>query len=156
MLNDLKPSARVRDLIAKWEGLRAEAYLCPAGVWTIGYGHTGPDVEKGMRISQSAALLLLEADIQPAASAVRSAARVKLNQNQFDALVSFVFNLGAGALGSSTLLGKLNRGDFEGAADEFPKWNKAGQPKKVLPGLVTRRAAERALFRRAPGLEDDA
>ena len=74
----------------------------------------------------------------------RAAARVKLNQNQFDALVSFTYNLGAGALGSSTLLGKLNRGDFEGAADEFPKWNKAGG--KVLNGLVKRRAAERSLF----------
>lgn len=146
MLNDLKPSARVRDLIARWEGFRTEAYLCPAGVWTIGYGHTGPDVEKGMRISQSAALLLLEADIQPAASAVRAAARVKLNQNQFDALVSFVFNVGAGAFGDSTLLGLLNKGDFAGAAEQFGRWNKSG--KVVLPGLVRRRAAERELFLR--------
>lgn len=145
MLNDLKPSALVRDMIANFEGFRAEAYLCPAGVWTIGYGHTG-DVESGMRISQNAALVQLAADIQPAASAVRAAVRVKLNQNQFDALVSFVFNLGAGALGSSTLLQKLNRGDFAGAADEFPKWCKAGRPLRHLPGLAVRRAAERALF----------
>ncbi len=145
LVNDMKAGPAAVDLVAEMEGFRAQAYLCPAGVWTIGYGHTA-DVVKNMVISKATARQLLESDLQQAASAVRAAVSVKLSQNQFDALVSFVFNVGAGAFGESTLLGLLNKGDFSGAAEQFRRWNKSG--KVVLPGLVRRRAAERELFLR--------
>ncbi len=144
MLNDLKPSARVRDLIARWEGFRAEAYLCPAGVWTIGYGHTGPDVKPGMVITQQQAVQLLINDLARFNNGVNALVTLPLNQNQFDALVSFSYNLGLGSLQSSTLLRLLNAGNFQAAADQFPRWDRAGG--KEVAGLLARRNAERALF----------
>jgi GH24 family phage-related lysozyme (muramidase) len=112
--------------------------------WTIGYGHTGSDVTPGLVITQAQATVLLQSDLRSAEAAVSQLATVALSDNQFAALVDFVFNLGAGALGGSTLLSLLNAGDYAGAAGEFGKWVFAdGQE---LPGLVTRRAAERALF----------
>ena len=144
----MKTSDRGIALIKAHEGLRLQAYQDPVGVWTIGYGHTTaagpPKVERGMKITDAGADAILRQDLAKFEGYVSSAVKVPLNQNEFDALVSFTFNLGPGNLRSSTLLKKLNAGDRAGAADEFLKWTKAGG--KTLPGLVKRREAERALF----------
>lgn len=132
------------DIIRTFEGLRLDAYVCPGGILTIGYGHTGPDVTPGMRITQEHADKLLLDDIGRFERAVHRMAAVAINENQFSALVSFAFNLGENALRNSTLMRKLIAGDVVGAADEFPRWNKASGI--VLQGLVRRRAAERELF----------
>ena len=131
------------ELIKSFEGCRLAAYKCPAGVLTIGYGHTS-GVTSGQTISQAQAEEYLKADLAKYENAVNEYVTAALNQNQFDALVSFTYNCGAGALKSSTLLKKLNAGDYSGAASEFAKWNKASG--KVLAGLTKRRAAEKALF----------
>jgi len=131
------------DLIKQFEGCRLKAYLCPAGVWTIGYGHTG-GVNKGDVITEDDADDLLRADLVRFERSVLRLVRVPLSQGQFDALVSFAFNLGGGALQRSTLRQKLNRGDYEGAAEQFMKWTRAGG--RVLAGLVRRRQAEYELF----------
>lgn len=145
----MKTSDRGVALIKAHEGLRLTAYTDPVGVWTIGYGHTTaagpPKVERGMKITDAGADAILRQDLAKFEGYVSSAVKVPLNQNEFDALVSWTFNLGPGNLRSSTLLKKLNAGDRAGAADEFLKWTKAGG--KTLPGLVKRREAERALFR---------
>ncbi|MBM3603623.1 MAG: lysozyme [Alphaproteobacteria bacterium] len=138
-------------LIKAHEGLRLEAYPDPAHGWsvpTIGYGHTSaagsPPVTKGMRITEAGATEILRTDLRKFERYVMDAVTVPLNQNQFDALVSFTFNLGPGNLRNSTLLRKLNARDYAGAADQFGQWVKAGG--KTLPGLVKRRKAERDLF----------
>ncbi|MDX2211670.1 MAG: lysozyme [Oculatellaceae cyanobacterium bins.114] len=131
------------DLIKQFEGLRLEAYLCPAKVPTIGYGTTA-GVKMGDRITAEQAEDLLRKDVEKFEKAVNSAVTVPLTDNQFSALVSFTYNLGAGALQKSTLLKLLNQGNYEAAAQEFLKWNKAAG--KVLPGLTRRRQAEQALF----------
>lgn len=144
----MKMSSKGLDLVKSFEGLYTKAYLCPAGVWTIGYGHTGTVDGKricaGMKITPAKATKLLASDMWVFEKGVASAVAVKLNQNQFDALVSFSFNVGLGALRSSTLLKLLNQGNYSGAAKEFKKWNKGGG--KVLAGLTRRREAEAALF----------
>jgi GH24 family phage-related lysozyme (muramidase) len=131
------------ELIKNFEGLKLEAYLCPAKVPTIGYGTT-TGVKMGDRITAAQAEALLRKDVEKFEAAVRKLVTVPLNDNQFSALVSFTYNLGAGALQKSTLLKLLNQGDYESASQEFLKWNKAGG--KVLTGLVRRRQAEQALF----------
>jgi lysozyme len=139
------------DLIKKFEGLRLKAYLCPAGVWTIGYGHT-KGVYPGMVITEELADKFLIDDVWQFEREVESLVHVPITQGMFDALVSFAFNVGsdidedniAEGLGDSTLLRKLNSGDYAGAADEFPKWNKSRG--RVVRGLTVRRSAERALF----------
>ncbi|ATZ95309.1 lysozyme [Dickeya fangzhongdai] len=135
-------------LIKEFEGCRLSAYQDSVGVWTIGYGWTqavdGKPVRAGMQIDQATAERLLRCGVVQYEQAVNQLAKVKLTQGQFDALVSFAYNLGIRSLSTSTLLKKLNAGDIAGAADEFPKWNKAGS--QVLPGLVARRAAEREMF----------
>lgn len=131
------------DLIKQWEGLRLEAYLCPAGVWTIGYGHT-ETAKKGMKISQAEADRLLVYDLSRFIEAVEDSVKVTLNDNQFAALVSFAFNVGAGAFKKSTLLKKLNNGDYSSAPSELARWNKVGG--KVSAGLTNRRAAEAGLW----------
>jgi len=133
-----------KGIIRQCEGLRLKAYLCPAGKWTIGYGHTGPDVKAGMTISEDEANALLSRDLTSAETVITKAVTIPISDNQFSALVSFVFNLGAGNFSRSTLLKKLNAGDIAGAAAEFPRWNKVDGT--VLDGLTRRRAAERALF----------
>ncbi|BEM76148.1 lysozyme [Serratia marcescens] len=130
------------NLIKHFEGLRLRAYQCSAHVWTIGYGHTA-DVGENDVITEEEALYFLHQDLAESERAVNQYVHVPLTQNQFDALVSFVFNLGAGNFLTSTLLKKLNSGD-DGAAQEFGRWIHAGG--KALPGLVRRREAERALF----------
>lgn len=119
------------------------AYKCPAGVWTIGYGHTAT-AKQGMTITQAKAVELLKNDLARFEAGVNTYVKVPINQNQFDALVSFSYNVGSGALKTSTLLKKLNAKDYQGAADEFLRWNKASG--KVLAGLTKRRETERALF----------
>lgn len=131
------------DLIKQFEGLYLKAYRCPAGVPTIGYGHTA-GVAMGQTITQQQADDYLRRDVRQFERAVARLVTVPLTQGQFDALVSFAFNIGDGALAQSTLLRLLNAGDYAGAAAQFDRWNKAGG--RVLPGLVRRRAAERALF----------
>ena len=137
------------NLIKEKEGLRLKPYLCSAGVATIGYGSTmyadGRKVTlKDAAISEKQALELLANTLGKYEKAVNDYVKVQLTQNEFDALVSFTYNLGAGNLLSSTLLKKINAGDKAGAANQFDVWNKAGG--KVLEGLVKRRAAEKALF----------
>lgn len=135
------------DLIKEFEGLYLKAYRCPAGVPTIGYGHTA-GVVMGQTITKQQADDYLRRDVRQFERAVARLVSVPLTQGQFDALVSFAFNLGEGALAQSTLLRLLNAGDYAGAAAQFDRWNKAGG--RVLPGLVRRRAAERALFEARP------
>lgn len=136
------------ELIKRFEGLELEAYQDIAGIWTIGFGHTGADVEPGMKISERDAEELLRRDLKPREQAVDSAVKVGLNQNEFDALISFVYNVGAAAFRSSTALKRLNKGDRIGAADAITWWNKAtvGGVLRVVVGLTRRRASERALF----------
>ncbi|WP_433647466.1 lysozyme [Kosakonia pseudosacchari] len=135
-------------LIKSFEGLSLTAYKDSVGVWTIGYGWTqlvdGKPISAGMIIKQDTAERLLKTGLVSYESDVSKLVKVKLNQGQFDALVSFAYNLGSRSLSTSTLLRKLNAGDYAGAADEFPRWNKAGG--QVLAGLSRRREAERALF----------
>ena len=135
-------------LIKQFEGCKLTAYKDSVGVWTIGYGWTQPvdgkPIRSGMTIMQETAERLLKTGLVSYESDVSRLVKVGLTQGQFDALVSFTYNLGARSLSTSTLLRKLNAGDYAGAADEFLRWNKAGG--KVLNGLIRRREAERALF----------
>lgn len=131
------------NLIKEFEGLRLHTYKCPADRWTIGYGHTA-NASANDVITEAQAISLLYQDVAKSERAVNQYVRVPLTQNQFDALVSFVFNLGVGNFRTSTLLKKLNAGDYDDAAKEFGRWIHAGG--KALPGLVRRREAERALF----------
>ena len=145
----MTPSADAYALIKRHEGLRLHAYRDPVGIWTIGWGHT-EGVTRGQTISRHQAEALLAHDVGRAAHALSWLVTVPLNQGMFDALTSFVFNLGEGRLADSTLLILLNGQDYAGAAREFGKWVK-GQVKGrkiTLPGLVKRRAEERALFER--------
>ena len=130
-------------LIKEFEGLRLKAYLCSAKVWTIGYGHT-KGVKQGDTCTQAEADAFLVEDVKWVLTAVERCVQVPLTPGQRAAINSFVFNCGATALRTSTLLRKLNAGDYKGAADEFPRWNKAGGA--VIKGLVRRRAAERKVF----------
>jgi lysozyme len=132
------------NLTKSFEGLSLKAYQDCAGVCTIGYGHTGPDLIAGMTISEPDAEALLRADLADAVACVNRAVNVSINQNQFDALVDFCFNAGRGNFLQSTLLRKVNIGDFEGAAAQFGLWVHAGG--KVVSGLVRRRKAEAATF----------
>jgi GH24 family phage-related lysozyme (muramidase) len=132
-----------KNLIKRYEGCRLQAYKCPAGVWTIGYGHTG-NVKQGQTITQAQADALFDKDVQGFVDGVKRCIKVSVNQNQFDALVSFAYNCGVGALQNSDLLKYINKGDFAKAAKEFDRWNKGGG--KVLAGLVRRRVAEKELF----------
>jgi len=130
-------------LIKAFEGLKLNAYRCAAGVWTIGYGHT-LGVNPGDTLTEQAADLFLRQDAAVAEASVNRYVNVPLTQNQFNALVSFVFNLGSGNFRNSTLLKKLNAGDYQGAGEELLRWVRAGDT--TLPGLVRRRAVEKTLF----------
>lgn len=130
--------------IADHEGLVLHTYKDAVGILTIGVGHTGPDVLPGMTITREQAMELLRSDVYEAEHSVNSLVKVELTQDQFDALISFVFNVGGTAFSKSTLLKKLNKGDYQGAALEFSRWNKAGG--RELLGLTKRRIAEARLF----------
>lgn len=136
------------DAIKRWEGLRTRAYMpTPHDVWTIGYGHT-KTAREGMEITESEAEDLLRKDLAWVRATIASLVNVPLSQEQYDALASFVFNLGKTNFARSTLLRKLNAFDYEGAADEFLKWDKQRQngQLKRLKGLTRRRSHERELF----------
>ncbi|HBR6620580.1 lysozyme [Klebsiella pneumoniae] len=136
------------ELIKRFEGLRLKAYQDSVGVWTIGYGWTQPvdgkKVGPGMQIDQATADRLLKCGVVQYEQGVNQLVKVKITQGQFDALVSFAYNLGLRSLSTSTLLQKLNDGNKQGAADQFGRWVNAGG--KRLDGLVARRAAEREMF----------
>jgi GH24 family phage-related lysozyme (muramidase) len=145
----MKLSDNGKKLIHGFEGIRLKAYKAvpTETYWTIGYGHYGSDVKEGMTITKEKANELFEKDIARFEKAVNEAVKVEINQNMFDALVSFSYNVGVGAFQTSTLLEKLNKGDFIGASEEFKRWNKSSG--KVLNGLVRRRTMEMELFRKA-------
>lgn len=135
-------------LLKKFEGCKLQAYLCPAGVLTVGYGHTGADVKAGMRISQAQADELLAQDAAAFAAgverAIGTAALGRTTGNQFSAMVCLAYNIGIGAFRSSSVLRLHKEGKPNAAAGAFKLWNKAGG--RVLDGLVRRRAAEAALY----------
>ena len=130
-------------LIKKFEGCELEAYQCSAGVWTIGYGHT-KDIVQGMTISKEQAEEMLVDELHEYENYINKYVTVALSQNQFDALVSWVYNLGPANLKASTLLKVLNQGKYEDVPAQIKRWNKAGG--KVLEGLIRRREAEACLF----------
>ncbi|NET34811.1 MAG: lysozyme [Cyanothece sp. SIO1E1] len=138
-----KTNANGLRLIKSFEGLRLTAYADAVGVWTIGYGTTS-GVRPGMTITRAQAEEFLRRDLRRFEAAITKNVKVRLNEDQFAALASFTYNVGEGAMASSTLVRLLNNGDIRGAADQFPRWNKAGG--RVLAGLTRRRRAERALF----------
>lgn len=142
----MKASSDAINLIKKWEGLRLNAYYDPVGVLTIGYGHTGPDVYPGQAISMDEAEALLLDDVYNVAERpISRLITAPLTQNQYDALVSWTFNLGSGNLQNSTLRRKINANPNDPTIpDEFKKWNKAGGI--VLNGLTKRREEEAALW----------
>jgi GH24 family phage-related lysozyme (muramidase) len=143
----MTPSQKCIDLVKSSEGCKLTAYQDSVGVWTIGYGVTtidGKPVTKGKKIKQADADALLMVELTKAAEQLLAVVKVALNQNQFDALVDFVYNLGIGSLRKSHLLVYLNAKNYVAAAGEFKKWCNAGG--KPLPGLVTRRNAEAELF----------
>lgn len=141
----MKTSQAGKDLVISFEGIRLQAYKCPAGVWTIGVGSTQPPVHPGEEITKKEAMDRFDRDLVKFEKAVDRLVTVPLTQNQFDALVSFTFNVGEGALAKSTLLKKLNAGDYDAVPAELMKWTKGGG--KELPGLVRRRRAECAMWR---------
>ncbi len=130
-------------LIKKFEGCELEAYLCPAGVWTIGYGHT-KDVKEGDKINRDEADYLLQEEMIEYESYINDFVEVPLEQNQFDALCSWVYNLGPTNLKNSTMLKVLNEEKYSDVPQEIKRWNKAGG--EVLDGLIKRREAEAKMF----------
>ncbi len=131
-------------LTRAFEGLSLAAYRDAVGVWTIGYGHTGPGVHSGMTLTEAQADLLLESDIAAAVVGVNRAVTGQIQQHHFDALVDFSFNLGCACLLHSTLLRLVNAGDLAAAQGQFLLWDHAGGV--VVPGLLRRRQAEMNLF----------
>ena len=136
------------DLIKEFEGFRTNAYLCPANVWTVGYGATYYEdrtkIKPGDVVSKQRGEELLKNTVKDFENAVTQLVKVPLTPNQFAALVSFAFNVGVGAFSKSTLLKVLNQNNYDQAANELLRWNKGGG--RVLPGLTRRREAERKLF----------
>lgn len=146
-VNNLRYSKQGAALTEQFEGCRLTAYQDCRGVWTIGYGHTGTGVYRGLTITQQQAEAFLLQDITWAEAMVNSHVSIPLNQNEFDALVDFVFNCGAGDFESSTLLKMINANDLAAAALQFERWDKAGG--KVVAGLLRRRLAEEQEFNQA-------
>ena len=141
----MNTSQRGIELIEHFEGCKLRAYQDQAGIWTIGYGHAGARKDEYETAAQASADLCN--DVSAAEYAVNSLVNAKLNQNQFDALVSFTYNEGIARLRSSTMLRLINAGGYTAAAAEFPKWDMAGG--EADPGLLRRRVAEQALFTEA-------
>lgn len=142
----MKISKKGIEFIIKEEGEILTAYICPAGVWTIGVGHTGADVKPEMKITKEQSRELLKSDLVRFESSVNRNVKVNLTQNKFDALVSFAFNVGTGNFETSTLLKKINTSaPIEEIEEQFRRWIHAG--KKVLPGLKARREREIKLYK---------
>jgi lysozyme len=139
----MKTSAEGIALIKKFEGLELDSYQCSANVWTLGYGHT-QGVAEGDSCSEKEAEIILVNDLKEFETYVNALVDVELDQNQFDALVAWTFNLGPTNLRTSTLLKKLNAGDYNDVPSEIKRWNRAGG--QVLDGLIRRREAEALLF----------
>lgn len=142
-ISGITASSRLLEMIKKFEGFREHPYICPGGQLTIGYGKAIKPGEY-TSITKGEAEVLLRNTVASFERSVKKLVTVPLNQNQYDALVSFAYNVGIGSFKRSTLLKKLNAGDYTGAADELPKWNKSKG--KILKGLVRRREIERNLF----------
>lgn len=155
----MKPSSKCYDLVKEFEGFEEKAYLCPAGKWTVGYGFTRiidkvtgkrRSVIKGDTMSKEEANQFLIDEVNEHYDHIKPMIKVPLNQEQLDAVACFNFNVGAGNFKTSTLLKKINAKDFDGAALEFLKWDKARDPKTKqlisLKGLTRRREAEKELF----------
>lgn len=142
----MRMSENGKRILKNFEGLKLCAYRCTSGIWTIGYGHTGITVKSGDIITEAAANEFFEQDIKFFENAVNTLVTVKLNQNQFDALVSFCFNVGIGKEGfaGSTMRMLLNRGEYTKAANQFLRWVYSGG--KISEGLRRRRIKERELF----------
>lgn len=144
----MQPSADLVEFLRWWEGLPGgkpalQAYDDGGGVWTIGYGTTR-DVRPGDECTEDEALEMLLDDLEETWSEIDPLIRVTIAQHELDALVSLAYNIGVEAFRKSTLLSRLNAGDFGSASDEFVRWNRQGG--RILPGLVKRRAAERRIF----------
>ena len=136
-------------IIKRFEGWSSSVYQCSAGRWTIGWGSTwdydgNPVTADHPNIKKDKGEYLLRREIRHSETAVRKLIKAELTPNMFSSLVSFCYNVGSGNLQRSSLRMKANRGNYEGAADEFPKWRRAGG--RILKGLVRRRASERQLF----------
>ena len=140
----MRSSEQAIELIKDFEGLRTSSYMCIAGYKTIGYGHVLVSNDARDSINQMEAEDLLLEDIKKAEKSVLRNIMVELTQGQFDALVSFTFNLGAAALQRSTLRQKINRQEYESVPKEFMRWVYAGG--QVIPGLIRRRRAELGLY----------
>ena len=139
----MKTSAEGIALIKKFEGLELNSYQCSANVWTLGYGHT-QGVAEGDSCSEEEAEIILVNDLKEFETYVNALVDVELDQNQFDALVAWTFNLGPTNVRTSTLLKKLNAGEYNDVPSEIKRWNRAGG--QVLDGLIRRREAEALLF----------
>jgi len=141
--NNMKISQEGIALIKVFEGCKLQSYKCAADVWTIGYGHT-KSVAEGQEITQEEADSILLDDLEIYEEAVLKAVEVPLHQHQFDALVSWTFNLGGANLNASTMLKVINKAEYEDVPAQIKRWNKASG--KVLQGLIRRREAEALLF----------
>lgn len=151
----MTPSENCYAMTKTEEGVSLVAYPDPAtggAPWTIGYGHTGPEVHKGLVITQEQAEAWLRQDMAHVALHINRMLKVKVTQREFDALCVLAFNIGVGNLESSTLLRLVNEGKYEDAAMQFPRWDHAGG--KEIPGLLRRRKDEQALFQ--AGINDTA
>lgn len=138
------PSKNAIDLIKKFEGCKLEAYEDLGGVWTIGWGTTGPGIVEGLKISQNTADAMLVGHVREIGLSLTDLVGRDLNQNHFDSLTCFAYNLGMPALRKSTLLKKVKAKDLKGAAEEFLKWDHVGG--RQVAGLTRRREAEQKLF----------
>jgi lysozyme len=143
-MQENKVDARCIELIKLYEGLRLKSYRCPAGLLTIGYGHTGPDVLEGQSITEKMAESLLFLDVQEALNSLNKLVKVPLSLGQAGALTSMLFNFGAKALATSTLFWLVNQKDFVLAEQQFSRWIYVNGVSS--DGLRRRRAAERRLF----------
>ena len=144
----MRTNAAGRALIKSFEGCRLRAYLCPAGVWTCGWGSTGPDVNKWTMWTQAQADARFIRDVESREPQLNALLSADLNDNQYSAIMSWVFNAGAGRFRGSTLRAVINRGDFDRVPTELRKWVRGGGV--ILPGLVARREAEIALWCKSP------
>lgn len=142
----MKISEKGIEFIIKEEGEILTAYICPAGVWTIGVGHTGKDIKKGMKITKEQSRELLKSDLSRFEDIVNKSIRAPLKQYEFDALVSFAFNIGEGAFSKSALVNKINSSAFLKEIEaQFRRWIYGGG--KILPGLKARREREIKLYK---------
>lgn len=140
----MRPSPRCFSIIREFEGCRLESYEDVAGTWTVGYGQTGPGIVEGTRISKGVAEAMLKDTLSHLGDDLFALVGWRLNQNQYDALISFCYNVGLAAFKGSTMLKKILAYDIPGAAEEFLMWDHAAG--KVIPGLTKRRQAEKMLF----------